>query len=147
MNHKPLDKTGIWLAIVCALHCLLVPVLLPTLSLLGLSFLGWEVLERVVLSFSLVIGAAAILIGMRHHQSFIPLLLLLVGGVFYVQKNHFGHGFEPVMVLAGAALIVTAHVINLQLCRVRKVKDCDAVDEVAEMPDTAASVDPARRSA
>lgn len=141
MKHKPLDKTGIWLAIGCALHCLLLPVLLPTLSLLGLSFLGAEVLERLVLSTSAVIGGIAIAIGTRHHRSPLPLLILLSGLVIYFNKHQIGHTFglfwEIPVVIVGASLLVTAHVMNLHLCRVSKAKNCD----VAESPETSQQVD------
>jgi hypothetical protein len=129
MNHKPLDKTSIWLALVCALHCLLVPVLLPTLSLMGLSFLGMLWLERVVLTVSLLIGGAAVVIGMRHHRSPIPLLMLAAGGLLYFNKHAFSHEIEYAMIIMGSILIVSAHVMNLHLCRVRKVADCSAVED------------------
>lgn len=129
MNHKPLDKTSIWLALVCALHCLLVPVLLPTLSLMGLSFLGMLWLERLVLSVSLLIGGLAVIIGMRHHRSLIPLLMLSAGGLLYFNKHAFSHEIEYGMIIVGSVFIVSAHVLNLHLCRVRKVADCSAVDD------------------
>lgn len=130
MQHKPLDKTGIWLAIVCAVHCLMVPVLLPTLSLVGLTFLGADLLERAILTLSAVIGFIAIVIGTRHHRSLLPLLALVSGVTLYFNKHvighHFGHGWEIPVVLVGASLLISAHVLNLYLCRVRKAKNCDA---------------------
>ncbi|MGX5914596.1 MerC domain-containing protein [Aliidiomarina sp. Khilg15.8] len=129
MNHKPLDKTSIWLALFCALHCLLVPVLLPTLSLMGLSFLGMLWLERVVLTVSLLIGGIAVIIGMRHHRSLIPLLMLSAGGLLYFNKHAFTHEIEYGMIILGSVFIVSAHVMNLHLCRVHKVVECSAVDD------------------
>lgn len=144
MKHKPLDKTGIWLAVLCALHCLLVPVVLPTLSLVGLSFLGAEWLERVVLLCSALIGGVAVMIGMRHHRSLLPLIALLSGVILFFNKHRIGHefgfGWEVVVVVAGALLLVTAHVLNLHLCRVSKAKNCDVAAQ-AKVSDT--SVKPA----
>ncbi|RUO32631.1 MerC domain-containing protein [Aliidiomarina soli] len=138
MRHKPLDKTGIWLAIVCALHCLLVPVLLPTLSLLGLSVLGADTLERAVLSLSALIGGVAIAIGTKHHRSPLPLLALLAGVVLYFNKHNIGHaaghGWEIPVVLVGAGLLISAHVMNLHLCRVRRVENCDVAAEAEANP-------------
>lgn len=135
MKHKPLDKTGIWLAIACALHCLMVPVLLPTLSLLGLSFLGADILERGILTVSAIIGFVAIAIGTRHHRSVFPLLALVSGVVLYFNKHvighYYGHGWEIPVVLAGALLLVSAHVMNLYLCRISKAKNCDVAAEAA----------------
>ena len=135
MKHKPLDKTGIWLAIACALHCLMVPVLLPTLSLVGLSFLGADMLERSILTVSAIIGLVAIAIGTRHHRSIFPLLSLVSGVVLYFNKHvighHFGHGWEIPVVLTGALLLISAHVLNLYLCRISKAKNCDVAAEAA----------------
>lgn len=133
MKHKPLDKTGIWLAIVCAIHCLLVPVVLPTLSLVGLSFLGADMIERGILMVSALIGGVAISIGTKHHKSGLPIILLIAGVVLYFHKHqighHFGHGWEVPVVLVGAALLISAHVLNLHLCRVRKASNCDVAAE------------------
>lgn len=142
MQHKPLDKTGIWLAIVCAAHCLMVPVLLPTLSLVGLTFLGADLLERAILTLSAIIGFIAIVIGTRHHRSLLPMLALVSGVILYFNKHvighHFGHGWEVPVVLVGASLLISAHVLNLYLCRVRKAENCDAaVDETAPAHDAA----------
>ena len=136
MKHKPLDKTGIWLAVACALHCLLVPVLLPTLSLVGLSILGAESLERMVLTASAIIGAIAIGIGTRHHRSPLPLLALSAGVVLYFNKHlighEFGHYWEIPVVLIGAMLLIVAHLLNLHMCRVSKAKNCDVAEEAAQ---------------
>lgn len=135
MKHKPLDKTGIWLAVLCAAHCLLVPVILPTLSLAGLSFLGAEWLERLVLLGSALIGGVAVVIGMRHHHSPLPLLALVSGIVLFLNKHRIGHelgfGWEVVVVLLGALLLITAHIMNLHLCRISKAKNCDVAAQAA----------------
>lgn len=140
MHHKPLDKAGIIVAVLCALHCLLVPVVLPTLALMGLSFLGFELFERIILSISLLIGGIAIVLGIRHHQSPWPLVLLTFGGVMYFNKDFFGHGWEPLLIVFGASLLVIAHTLNLHLCRAKNRKPCEQVEEetiaAAEHPTT-----------
>lgn len=139
MHHKPLDKAGIVVAVLCALHCLLVPVVLPTLALMGLSFLGYELFERIILGISLLIGGVAVVMGMRHHQSWLPLVFLAIGGVLYFNKDTFGHGWEPLLIVLGASLIVVAHTLNLHLCRARNRKPCAEV-EVNTFADDSASV-------
>ncbi|MCC5854285.1 MAG: MerC domain-containing protein [Idiomarina sp.] len=129
MRHKPLDRAGIILAVTCALHCLLVPVVLPMLTLVGLSFLGYEIFERIILSASLLLGGVAITLGFRHHSSPLPLLALIAGGTLYFFKDVAGHAWEPLFVVIGAALIVTAHTFNLYLCRSRNSKPCEEVED------------------
>lgn len=121
MTQRSLDKTGIWVTTLCALHCLLLPVILPMLSLIGLSFIGEEVLERTILSISLIVGFVALLIGMRKHLRFYPLLLLFAGGVIYWHKDSLGEMGEPAIILLGASLIVAAHWVNLRLTRAADV--------------------------
>ncbi|WP_113907865.1 MerC domain-containing protein [Aliidiomarina celeris] len=141
MQHKPLDKAGIVMAVLCALHCLLVPVVLPTLGLMGLSFLGFEWFERLVLTVGLIIGALAISSGIRHHGSPFPLIALSLGGVLYFFKDALGHHFEPLLIVVGASLLVTAHVLNLHLCRTRNRLPCEEVERSVEL--VTESVDPA----
>lgn len=117
MTQKSLDRTGMWVTTLCALHCLLLPVILPMLSLIGLSFIGEELLERVILSTSIVVGLIALFIGMRQHFRFYPLLMLVAGGVIYWHKDSLGEVGEPFIILLGASLIVAAHWINLKLTR------------------------------
>lgn len=129
MQHKPFDKAGIWIAMLCALHCLLVPVVLPVLSLVGLSFLGFETFERILLGIGLLVGTIAIVMGVRHHQSPIPLVALIGGGALYFHKDTFGSGVEPIMIVVGASLLVIAHVLNLHLCRkYNNARPCEAVE-------------------
>ncbi|WP_301898879.1 MerC domain-containing protein [Pseudidiomarina terrestris] len=106
-----------WVTAVCALHCLLLPVILPMLSLIGLSFIGEELLERVILGTSIVLGLVALLMGMRQHLRVYPLLLLVAGGFIYWHKDSLGEVGEPAIILLGASLIVLAHWVNLKLTR------------------------------
>lgn len=86
-----------------------------------------------MLTGSAIIGAIAIGIGTRHHRSAMPILALAAGVVLYFNKHHigheFGHHWEIPVVLAGAALLIIAHLSNLYLCRVSKAKNCDVAAE------------------
>lgn len=117
MTQRSLDKTGMWVTTLCALHCLLLPVILPLLSLIGLSFLGEELLERIILGTSILLGAVALTSGMRKHARVYPFIILLLGGFVYWNKDSLGEMGEPVIILVGAGLIIAAHWINLRLVR------------------------------
>lgn len=117
MTQRSLDKTGMWVTTLCALHCLLLPVILPMLSLIGLSFIGEELLERVILGTSIVLGLVALIGGIRQHARFYPLVLLIAGGFIYWHKDSLGEMGEPVIILLGASLIIAAHWVNLRLVR------------------------------
>ena len=112
-----LDKIGITAASLCALHCMLLPVVFPALPLLGLSFLADHAWEHVFLLVTAVMGAFAILSGFkRYHKRLYPLYLLLVGVVIYWVKHDFSESLQPYFIFVGASLIVAAHLINIKLC-------------------------------
>ena len=64
---KNLDKAGIWVTTVCAIHCLLLPVILPLLAMAGLAFIGEDLLENAILGLSVVIGLLSLISGARKH--------------------------------------------------------------------------------
>ena len=117
-NPTKLDKLGIWVSSLCALHCLALPVLIPLLPLVGSSFFAQVWFERTILTFSLIVGAVALISGaVRYHGKYYPLILLFTGGAIYWHKDIFGHHYEPFTIALGAALIVAGHWFNMRLCR------------------------------
>ncbi len=112
-----LDRIGITATSLCALHCILLPVLLPALPLLGLSFLADHAWEHVFLIMTAVLGTIALFSGFKkYHRRFYPFYLLFLGVAIYWVKHDFSESLEPLFIIAGASLIVAAHVINLKLC-------------------------------
>ena len=117
-NPTKLDRLGIWISSLCALHCLALPLLLPLIPLIGSTIFAQIWFERTILSISMLIGAVALLNGaIRYHGQFYPLGLLFSGGIIYWFKDIFGHDFEPFTIAVGAMLIVAGHWINMRLCR------------------------------
>jgi len=117
-NPAKLDKLGIWVSSLCALHCLALPVLIPLLPLIGSTFFAQVWFERVILSISLIIGGIALFSGAsRYHGQYYPLVLLFTGGAIYWYKDILGEAYEPFTIALGALLIVAGHWINMRLCR------------------------------
>ncbi|EKE84562.1 MerC domain-containing protein [Idiomarina xiamenensis] len=129
-NHSKLDKAGIWITTLCAIHCLLLPAILPALSVLGLAVTGDHTLEDVVLVLSMVIGLLALGIGARQHGYWQPIVLLLIGGVISSQKHAFQQTAEVVIISTGALFIIAAHLINLRLMR-RHQQVCNSCNSPA----------------
>ncbi|WP_426358832.1 MerC domain-containing protein [Pseudocolwellia sp. HL-MZ19] len=112
-----LDRIGITATSLCALHCILLPVLLPALPLLGLSFLADHQWEHFFLVVTAVLGTFALFSGFRkYHRRIYPFYLLFLGIAIYWIKHDFSEALEPYFIILGASLIVAAHVINLKLC-------------------------------
>ncbi|GGO65784.1 MerC domain-containing protein [Bowmanella pacifica] len=119
-----LDKMGIWASSLCALHCLLLPVLITLLPFIGASIFAGVWFERIILSVSLIIGFWALLSGFyRYHRQIYPIYSLALGGLIYWNKDIFGHDYEPFTIAVGAMLIIAAHMVNLKLCQ--SCRQCD----------------------
>lgn len=117
-NPSKLDKLGIWVSSLCALHCVSLPVLIPLLPLIGSSIFAQTWFERTILLLSMLIGGVALLTGaLKYHGKYYPLALLLLGGTTYWFKHGFGHHYEPLMITLGAGLIIFGHWLNMRLCR------------------------------
>ena len=127
---KVLDRVGIWTSSLCALHCLLLPILVPLVPLVAGTFFAEAWFERSILSLSMIIGFWALLSGyQRYHRQLYPLFSLLLGGLIYWNKNMFGEAYEPVTIAIGAMLIVASHVVNLRLCQ--SCKTCETCNAEA----------------
>jgi hypothetical protein len=112
-----LDRLGIWVSSLCAVHCLLLPLLLPIAPLVASSIFAEVWFERMILTFSILVGFAALFIGFhKYHRQLYPLYSLALGGLIYWNKDIFGHEYEPFTIAIGAFLIIAAHVTNLRLC-------------------------------
>lgn len=112
-----LDRIGITATSLCALHCILLPVLLPALPLLGLSFLADHAWEHIFLVITAILGTFALFSGFKkYHKRLYPFYLLFIGVFIYWIKHDFSEELQPYFIILGASLIVAAHIINLKLC-------------------------------
>ena len=112
-----LDRIGITATSLCALHCILLPILLPLLPLVGLSFLADHAWEHVFLILTAALGFTALFSGFRrYHRRLYPLVMLFVGVIVYWVKHDFSTSIQPLFILVGTSLIVSAHYINIRLC-------------------------------
>ena len=113
-----LDKTGIWMSALCAVHCLVLPVLLSMSVFSGLAFMENERIENMVLIISAVVGAASLIpAALRHHRKFTPIFLLLCGFLMIAFGKFLFHEFESVLTSSGAGLVALSHYVNFRLCR------------------------------
>lgn len=112
-----LDRIGITATSLCALHCILLPLILPALPLLGLSFLADHTWEHVFLIATAILGTIALFSGFkRYHKRLYPFYLLFLGVGLYWIKHDFSEQAEPLFITLGASLIVAAHWLNIKLC-------------------------------
>jgi hypothetical protein len=123
-----LDLMGTCVSLMCALHCLTVPLLVTVLPLAGAGvFLGGS-LEVLFIAASVALATGSLCWGFRRHrrwQMFIVLgaALTMIGvGRFLARES-----FELVFVVMGAAVLAGGHLLNRYLCLTCRVcEDKDA---------------------
>ena len=119
------DALGIGASLACAIHCALFMSSLPLFGVNIIHNTGFEI-GMIVLAFC--IGSYSLYHGFKkHHHSFMPLLLFIIGFIFLVVKQFFIH-VETWLLIPAVFFIVTAHLINYRSCRVHDhahADDCD----------------------
>ena len=120
-NAIGLDHVGIFASSICAAHCVVMPLVIGALPLLGLNFIFDGIAEWIFVGFSVVIGASSLIPAcVTRHRKFPPLLLfasgcllLLIARLWLEDQIHLE---TPVVILA-ALMIIASHLTNLRLCR------------------------------
>jgi hypothetical protein len=113
IRHR-LDRAGVLLSGLCALHCLLGLVLVSALGLGGELLLSPEI-HRIGLALAVVIGICTIGLGALRHGQIGPLLIGAAGIALMAGALIAGHGLhEAILTIAGVALVATAHIRNLR---------------------------------
>lgn len=120
------DKFSITLSLLCAVHCLMVPLLLIAAPSLSALHLQNEAFHFWMLAAVIPISLYALSIGCKKHQRYRLLFWGVSGLSLMIIAVLFGHDIggevaEKVLTLLGAVLVVVAHVGNFQRC---KKQDC-----------------------
>ncbi|KQM22006.1 MerC domain-containing protein [Novosphingobium sp. Leaf2] len=108
-----LDRAGIILSGLCAVHCILGVVLVGVLGLGGEALLS-PAIHRVGLGLALGVGLLSLGLGVRRHGRIAPLIiggagLSLMAGALLV-----GHGTpEAVLTIMGVSLVALGHIRNV----------------------------------
>ena len=149
-SHGWLDSLAIGMSVICAIHCLLTPLLVIFVPILATSFWVHEDFHWWVILFILPTTGAALFLGCRRHGDRATLLLSLAGIgllVFSAVQGSLAHSAAAVEEAAhcascaaatagysltgstlvnvlGGTLLASAHVRNFQLCRKRRCTHC-----------------------
>ena len=68
----------------------------PIAPLVASSVFAEVWFERMILTFSILVGFAALFVGFhKYHRQLYPLYSLALGGLIYWNKDIFGHEYEP----------------------------------------------------
>lgn len=113
MRHEHLDKVGATLSVICAIHCVLTPIILIALPLVGLGLLADEKWEIAFLILSGALATGSNCWGYAKHKNFGPIgilsiaIALLIAG--HMMDKHIIAGF-------GGICVAFSHWFNYKLC-------------------------------
>lgn len=111
---RQLDKTGIFVSALCAVHCVATIVLVSGLGIGGQFFLA-EAFHKIALMVALVIAAVAIGWGALLHRRREPFVVAMMGLTFMGGALASPHGTqEAVLTIIGVGLVSLGHILNLR---------------------------------
>lgn len=109
-----LDRAGIVLSGLCAVHCVASIVLVSVLGLGGEALLA-PAIHEVGLLLAVIVGAVTLGIGALRHGRPGPLMIGAIGLCLMASALAVGHGvLEALLTIAGVALVAAAHLRNLR---------------------------------
>ena len=113
IRHR-LDRVGILLSGLCAVHCLLGIVLVSVLGLGGEALLSPSI-HRVGLALAVLVGLVTLGLGVLRHGKLAPLVIGGCGIALMTAGIVVQHGpVEALLTVAGVALVAPAHIRNLR---------------------------------
>ncbi len=117
------DRVAVWTSVTCAVHCALMPLVLPLLPY-ALGGVVGQGTEQVFRGAAFVLGVLSLGHSYRVvHRQWTPLLLFAAGMALLflaATQTAMHRGREIALVLIGASTIISAHVHNLRLRRDRR---------------------------
>ena len=121
MNWKlNLDALGVTASIACAIHCAVLPLFFSALPLFGVNILHNFWFEAGMVALAFLIGARSFQHGyQRHHHRMLPFALFSIGIVLLIFKLFFVH-LETWLLVPAVLLVISAHYLNFQFCRVHE---------------------------
>ncbi|MBX7242655.1 MAG: MerC domain-containing protein [Bacteroidia bacterium] len=119
-----LGNSGGAMALLCAIHCALTPIVLTLFPALSGNWIESEFMEWAVLILSFLLGAWMMLKNFQQHKNNRPLILMSSAfGLFALNHLLFHENMYPQIILSitGGLLIIYAQVHN---ARLRKACAC-----------------------
>ena len=121
-----LDKAGMIASITCAIHCMIMPLIITLLPIFGLSLFATEEFEWILLMISAMLGVTSLCFGFRKHKSFkafsflgIGLTFLVIGRLAHEHISNFKvlqFDIYLLFLVIGAILVAISHWLNNKLC-------------------------------
>ena len=118
IRHR-LDRLGLTLSCLCAVHCVASLVVVAGLGIGG-TFLLDPAIHRYGLLVATIIAAIAIGLGALRHRRAAPFVTAMTGLSFMGGALAVPHGVEEaVLTIIGVSLVAAGHVLNLRQTRLQ----------------------------
>ena len=116
------DKAAIGLSLACALHCLMVPLLLALFPSGALSGLGDERIHLGLLFLIIPISVFSLTLGCRVHRNLTVVAVGVTGiGILCLSAllahDMGGESLETAGTLLGSGIVALSHALNFKSCR------------------------------
>ena len=116
------DRLGIGMSVVCLVHCMVLPFAIAALPLVAAQWLQTAIFHGVMAMALMFVAFFAIVPGLRVHGRFsvaaaMAAGLSLLSTAAFAGERLLSREWEIGLTLAGGAILVTAHAVNLGLCR------------------------------
>ena len=117
-----LDKVAVSTSAICALHCLLLPLMAGLFPALSATIFGQEAFHVWLLWLVIPLSIVSLFLGCRVHKDPFVAVLGLAGLGTLIAAATLGHdglgeAGERVATLIGASFIAASHLRNYSLCR------------------------------
>lgn len=129
------DKIGGWVSSACAVHCIVMPLVLTSLPLIGLGFLADHWFETCVLIVAVLMACVSAVRGHKKHGKWRVTVLfvcaVVVMGIAHALHDHHDcdeHIFNNFLMPLGGLLAAAGHVWNLH-----HLKEADCACEGHEL--------------
>jgi len=108
------DRAGITLSALCAVHCLATIAIVSVLGIGG-GVLANPLIHEVGLALAMVVAAVAIGVGALRHRRAAPFVTAMTGLSFMGGALAVPHGYEEaVLTIIGVALVSLGHILNMR---------------------------------
>ncbi len=116
-----LDKLGMSLSLICAIHCAVTPLIILSLPIMARYYVAHPWFHWVMALMIVPVGLWAFISGYRHHGKSSVLILgvaglIIIGIVPVFFHSSLSYWSEPVVMIVGSALLISAHWINRKSC-------------------------------
>lgn len=110
------DKVGVTTSLVCAVHCMVLPLLLTSLPILGIDLVQNKTVEILMIVLAFIIGIVALAKGRKDYNSNLPIIFFIIGIACLVLKEVF-HEWHTVILIPAITFILLAHYTNYKMTK------------------------------